>query len=79
MDMEAAMSAEDRVVYWQRRCRDAERVQTYIEREMESQRNWMSRCFDEERMLRDRCSFLYGAATARGATPEELDYVRRVP
>lgn len=67
------MSAEDRVVCWKRRARDAERVQGYIEAEMESQRRWMTGCFDEERRLRDRCTHLYGMLRAHGLTDEQID------
>jgi hypothetical protein len=62
----------DRLTYWQQRARDAERLKAYTEAEMERQREWMQHCFDEERRLRDRCTFLYGEAMARGATHEEL-------
>lgn len=66
------MSAADRLTYWQRRARDAEREALYVKVEMERQREWMQHCFDEERRLRDRCTFLYGEAMARGATRDEL-------
>lgn len=70
--MAEVVSAEDRVKCWQRRARDAEHVKEYVEAEMESQRRWMTHCFDEERRLRDRCGFLYGEAMRLGATREQL-------
>lgn len=66
------MSIEQRLAYWQRRARDAERMKDYIEAEMESQRRWMTGCFNEERRLRERCTFLYGVAMQHGATRDEL-------
>lgn len=41
-------------------------------RAAESARAWAVDCLTEERRLRDRCTFLYGAAMARGASVEEL-------
>ena len=66
------MTAPDRLVYWQRRARNAERIKAYTEAEMEANRRWMQHCFDEERRLAKRCEFLYGVAMAHGATHEEL-------
>lgn len=66
------MTIEQRLAYWRQRARDAERVQGYIEAEMESFQRWMTHCFERERHLSDRCTFLYGEAMARGATREDL-------
>jgi hypothetical protein len=41
-------------------------------RAADSARAWARDCLAEERRLRDRCSFLYGAARAAGCTAEEL-------
>jgi hypothetical protein len=41
-------------------------------RATESTRGWARDCLAEERRLRDRCTFLYGMACAKGATVEEL-------
>ena len=64
----------------QERQRVAEALREYAEQEAEQTRRWALDCLGEERRLRDRCTFLYGAATRRGATADELagDYGRSV-
>jgi hypothetical protein len=66
------MSAEDRVVYWQRRARDAERCLEYEKEHNESTLRWAHTSFSEARRAYDRCTFLYGLAVKHGATKEEL-------
>lgn len=59
-----------------RQAQERQRIaECYRDREIEaadSARAWARNCLDEERRLRDRCTFLYGAARAHGATVEEL-------
>ena len=59
-----------------RQAQERQRIaECYRDREIEaadSARAWARDCLNEERRLRDRCTFLYGAARAHGATVEEL-------
>lgn len=59
-----------------RQAQERQRVaECYKESEIraaESARSWARNCLDEERRLRDRCTFLYGAARAAGCTVKEL-------
>jgi hypothetical protein len=59
-----------------RQAQERQRVaECYKESEIraaESARAWAHDCLTEERRLRDRCTFLYGAARAAGCTVEEL-------
>lgn len=59
-----------------RQAQERQRVaECYKESEIraaESARAWARDCLAEERRLRDRCTFLYGAARAAGCTVEEL-------
>lgn len=66
------MSAEDRLRYWQRRARDAERELQWAKRDNEHTTQWAQRAFDEQRRLGDRLTFVYGVAVAHGATHEDL-------
>jgi hypothetical protein len=66
------VSAADRVLYWQRRARDAERMLEFEKQETEHTRQWAVRAFDEQRRLSDRLTFVYGQAIAFGATAEDL-------
>lgn len=68
------MSAEDRVAYWQRRARDAERELEFAKRENEHTTAWAHKAVEEERRLRDRCVELYGLAARHGATDDELHH-----
>lgn len=56
----------------QERQRVAEALRECAEEGAAHARAWAKDCLVEERRLRDRCTFLYGAALARGATPTEL-------
>ncbi|QQM15293.1 hypothetical protein SEA_POUND_135 [Mycobacterium phage Pound] len=56
----------------QERQRAAEAYMRCEEEAAEHARAWARDCFAEQRRLADRCTFLYGAAIAAGATPEEL-------
>jgi len=57
----------------QERQRVAEALREAADSDREAHYEWMRReVFPEERRLRDRCMFLYGAARAHGATVEEL-------
>lgn len=67
------MSAEDRVVYWKRRCAIAEHEVAWEREQMESTRRWMSATFAEERRLHARITHLYGTLRAQGLTAEEID------
>lgn len=66
------MSAEDRLAYWKRRARDAERRLEFEVERSEHTREWAQDAFKEERRLADRCTFLYGMAIKHGATPDSL-------
>jgi len=66
------MSETDRLAYWKRRARDAERRLEFEKEHNESTTRWAHRAFDEQNRLADRCTFLYGEAMARGATHEDL-------
>ncbi len=59
-----------------RQAQERQRVaECYRDREIEaaeSARHWARNCLDEERRIRDRCTFLYGAARAAGCSVEEL-------
>jgi hypothetical protein len=68
------VSADDRVAYWQRRARDAERRLEFEKEANESTTRWAHKAFEEERRLRDRCVELYGLAARHGATDEELHH-----
>lgn len=54
------------------RVRRAENSVQWAEHGAESARAWARDCLQQERELRDRCTYLYGAARAYGATVEEL-------
>ena len=56
----------------QERQRVAECYRDSEVRAAESARTWARNCLDEERRLRDRCTFLYGHARAAGCSVEEL-------
>lgn len=56
----------------QERQRVAEARVKFEEMEAEHARQWALECLARERHLADRCTFLYGAARAHGATIEEL-------
>lgn len=56
----------------QERQRVAEAYQRAAEEDAENTRRWALDCLNQERKLRDRCTFLYGVARAHGATVEEL-------
>lgn len=56
----------------QERQRVAEALRAAEEEAAEHARAWARGCLTEERQLRDRCTFLYGAARAHGATVDEL-------
>lgn len=66
------MSAADRVVYWQRRARDAEWRIHAAERDSTRSQEWAREILTEERRLWDRCTYLYGLAARFGASDEEL-------
>ena len=66
------MSLTDRLDYWKRRARDAERRLEFADEYNESTRQWAIRAFDEQRRLGDRLTFVYGVAIAHGATHDEL-------
>ena len=56
----------------QERQRVAEALREHAAEDARSARVWAHNCLDEERRLRDRLTFVYGVATAKGATVEEL-------
>ena len=66
------MSAEDRLDYWKRRARDAERQLDFEKEHNERTHQWALNAFDHERKLSDRCTYLYGLAAKHGATDDEL-------
>jgi hypothetical protein len=66
------VSAEDQVIYWQRRARDAERMLEFEKQETEGTRRWAVRAFDEQRRLSDRLTFVYGVARSLGASDADL-------
>lgn len=67
------MSAEDRVAYWQRRARDAERRLEFERDAYERCRSWaIDGPFKQIRHLEERCTFLYHLAASKGATDSEL-------
>jgi hypothetical protein len=67
------VSVEQRLAYWQRRARDAERQLEYERDAYERCRSWaVDGPFAHIRRLEDRCTFLYGIAVTRGATTAEL-------
>lgn len=73
------MSVEDRVAYWQRRARDAERQVVAVEREIASMQRWGERAYVESRFFAERCVFLAGLAVAHGAAFDALDDGKRLP
>lgn len=48
------MSVEDRLAYWKRRARDAERSLEYERRHSDHTREWALQAFAEQRRLADR-------------------------
>lgn len=56
----------------QERQRVAECYRRAAEDDAEHARAWARDCLTEERRLRDRITFIYGVARARGATDDEL-------
>lgn len=56
----------------QERQRRADCQRDAAEHRADGYRVWAINCLTEERRLRDRCTFLYGAARAHGATVDEL-------
>jgi uncharacterized protein HemY len=54
------------------RQRVAEALRDAAERDAERAHVWARNCLNDERRLRDRCTFLYGVARAHGATEDEL-------
>lgn len=56
----------------QERQRVAEALRQMERENAEHSRKWAVNCLDEERRLRDRCTYLYGLAARHGATDEEL-------
>lgn len=56
----------------QERQRVAQVRQQCAEEDAEHARAWARDCLKEERRLRDRCTFLYGAARAAGCTENDL-------
>lgn len=52
----------------------AEHREQWADAAAESARSWAHEAFREQRRLAERCTFLYGAAIAAGATPEELNH-----
>lgn len=56
----------------QERQRVAEALRDMEKRFADGAREWARNCLDEERRLRDRCTFLYGKAQEHGATTAEL-------
>lgn len=71
------MSAEDRVRYWRDRARTAERLEQWEKENADHQLKWFNERISRERMLMDRCTYLYGLAATLGATPEQLAEARR--
>lgn len=57
----------------QERQRIAEARAEYAAQDADKTRAWAVDCLTEERRLRDRLTFVYGVARARGATIEELN------
>lgn len=59
-----------------RQAQERQRVAEALLRAAEESRDrayaWARDCCDQERYLRDRCTFLYGVAERRGATRDEL-------
>lgn len=66
------MSVEDRLTYWKRRARDAERMGEYEKEHNKHTLAWAKDAFDEQRRLGDRCTQLYVLAARLGATDEQL-------
>lgn len=66
------MSVEDRLAYWKRRARDAERMLEFEAEHAKRTTAWAHRAFDEQRRLSDRLTFVYGKAKEHGATDDEL-------
>ncbi len=62
----------DRLTYWQRRARDAERRVKVEQEHNENTRQWALKAFDEQKRLSERCEFLYGCAMALGAEHSDL-------
>lgn len=56
----------------QERQRVAEALREHAARDAQNARAWAVNCLNEERRLRDRLTFVYGVAKAKGATDEEL-------
>jgi len=54
------------------KARVAEAERACAEKYAERTREWAQEGFAEARRLGERCSFLYGAAMARGATHQDL-------
>lgn len=66
------MSAADRVLYWQRRARDAERMLQFEKEHNEHTLQWAREAFTEQRRMTDRCTVLYVLAARLGATDAQL-------
>ena len=56
----------------QERQRVAEALRKAAEERVESTQRWAEQAFAEQRRLSERCTFLYGAARARGASDSYL-------
>jgi len=50
----------------------AEARRAWAEQQAASSERWARGCLDNERHLRERCTYLYGLAASLGATPEQL-------
>jgi hypothetical protein len=66
------VSVENRLAYWKRRARDAERQLGFEQEHNENTRQWALQAFADQRRISDRCTYLYGLAVKHGATDEEL-------
>ena len=64
--------SDQRLDYWKRRARDAERRLEFEQEHNARTTEWAQNAFTRERRLADRCTFLYGMAIQHGATTDSL-------
>ena len=62
----------DRLAYWQRRARDAERQLGFEVKYNLQTTAWAHEAFDEQRRLGDRLTYVCAVAIAHGATWDDI-------
>lgn len=67
------MSVEDRLAYWQRRARLAEREVEFERKQNEHTNRWAQEAFAEQRRLTDRLVHVIQVAMSRGVPIEAFN------